>query len=195
MRHGTAQSEATRNTGWGYWERVGDWRVGCPSSHDITQMALFSLSLSGSDVTWLRGPSNPCPHPRSPNKSLSSLTDVQQQAPPCQRAPAPKQTPDCNPTPPPQQQLTYLDCEILTDPDSSWNPPKTGDCQGCMFISVTQLPGLSTVPTGHVFTHKDACSTQACELRRIVSGWWRKKQFMLIPGIIRSAGPACWYRR
>lgn len=125
MRHGTAQSDATRNTGWGGLGESGRVRLkgGVPQQPWHNADGLFSLSLwFWHDV--VARPSNPCPHPQSPNKSLSSLTDVQQQAPPCQRAPAPKQTPDCNLTPPPQQQLTYLGCEILTDPDSSWNPQK-----------------------------------------------------------------------
>lgn len=74
MRHGTAQNETTRNTGWGDWERVGewDWRVGCPGSHDITQMA-YSLSLSSSDLTWLRGLPTPAPTPNPQTNHLAHL--------------------------------------------------------------------------------------------------------------------------
>lgn len=142
------------------WERMGewDWRVGCPSSHDITQMAL-SLAL-----TW-RGcaASNPCPHPQSQTNHLAHLQMCNSKRYPAREL---KQTPDCNLTP---QQLTHLDCE--TDRAGfHLETPKTGD-SGCMFItrsSMTQLPGLIMVRTWHVFTRKDACSTQICKLRRSV---------------------------
>lgn len=167
MRHGTAQSEATRNTGWGCWERVGEsWRVGCPSSHDIKQMAL-SLAL-----TWRACAAfNPCPHPQSQTNHLAHLQMCNSERHPARE-------------PRHQNKLRTATWHRLRSTSlliwtvKHWLsriPPgnnQTGDSQSVCLItlsSVTQRPGLNTAWTGHVFTRKITRPTQVCELRRTVS--------------------------
>lgn len=164
MWHDTAQSETIRNAGRGRgrWERVGEWkwRVGYPSSHDIMQMA-----LSGADMMWMCG-LQPPPPAQIPNKSLNSLTNVQQQAPPCQRAPAPKQSPDCNLTRPPHHHLTHLECETLTELHSSWKPHKLESLSLHVHHPLRRdRTSWSEHDANRTRVCRFACSTRFCKLR------------------------------
>lgn len=165
MRHGTAQSEATRNTGWGCWERVGewDWRVGCPSSHDIKQMAL-SLALTWRDCAA----SNLCPHPQSQTSHLAHLQMCNSERHPAREPRHQNNLPTAT-----WHRLRSTSLLIWTAKHclSRIPPgnPQPGDSRAVYLItlsSVTQRPGLNTAWTRHVFTRRHARPTQVHPVRQ-----------------------------